>query len=268
VNTPTTSPHSSGDPFASVAPFYDLDLEGYEDDIALYRQFAETAGGPVLDLGCGTGRVAWALAEDGVEVIGVDFSEAMLAVARARTGSRTPTWVTADLRTFDLEREFALVLVPLGGLQHMEELDDLVAAFGSIRRHLAPEGLAVVDVEAPLPDDFAPGPQPLIEHWTREWRSTADAMPVTVSKLVSVEAQPAQARRSVTWHFDVQGSESPLRRVTAQFDLRIITLGELELAGRLVGLERSAAWGDYDMTPFDDGAQRLLMAFARSEAAG
>ena len=265
MNPAASFAHAGSDPFAAVAPFYDLDLEGYEDDVALYRLLAEQATDGVLELGCGTGRVALALAADGYEVVGVDISEAMLEIARGRAGSAAASWVHGDLRTLDLDREFLLVLVPLGGLQHMEELDDLVAALASIGRHLAPGGLAVVDVEAPLPEDFTPGPQPLIEHWTREWRAHPDASPAIVSKLVNVEAHPAQARRAVTWHFDIQGPEAPLRRVTAQFDLRTITRGELELAGRLAGLELSAAWGDYDMTPYDDGAERLVVAFARSE---
>ena len=86
-----------------------------------------------------------------------------------------------------------------------------------------------------------------------------------VSKLVNVEAHPAQARRTVTWHFDVQGPEAPLRRVTTRFNLRTITYGELELAGRLAGLGVSAAWGDYEMAAFGDGAERLVVAFMRSE---
>ena len=262
-----SSSSADGDPFAAVAPFYDLDLLGYDEDVVLYRQLAAASGGPVLELGCGTGRVALALVADGIEVVGVDISVAMLKIARDRAAGTSPgpTWVHDDFRTLALDREFPLVVVPLGGLQHMKELDDLVAAFASIRHHLAPDGLAVVDTEAPLPDDFAPGPQPLIEHWTREWFAEPGGAVATVSKLVSVEAHPAESRRSVTWHFDVQGADVPLRRVTAQFDLRTITLGELEMAGRLAGLELTAAWGDYEMTPFDDGAQRLVTAFGRSE---
>ncbi len=258
------APQSAGDPFAAVAPFYDLDLEGYDADIALYRELAARAEGPVLELGSGTGRVALALAADDHEVVGADVSAAMIDVARSRATSNSPEWVHADLRTLDLGRQFPLVLVPLGGLQHMETLDDLRAAFDSIARHLAPDGLAVVDVEAPLPDDFAPGPQPLIEHWTRTWER-ADAPPALVSKLVNVEAHPATSTRSVTWHFDVQAPEAPLRRVTAQFDLRTTTPGELELAGALAGLERSATWGDYEMSPFEDGDQRLIVAFTHEE---
>ena len=280
MNPAASAPTPGGDPFAALAPFYDLDLEGYDDDVEWYRALASEAEGAVLELGCGTGRVALALAEDGIEVVGVDISEAMLAVARERTeraGGTAPSWQQADLRDVDLGRVFQLVLVPLGGLQHMETLDDVVSAFDSIRRHLAPDGLAVVDVEAPLPDDFTPGPQPLIEHWTRDWRAHPEAAPATVSKLVSVEAHPSESLRAVTWHFDVQshsltdaqggarGVDAPLRRVTAQFDLRTFTLGELDLAGRLAGLEVSGAWGDYDLTPYDDGAQRLVVAFTPAE---
>ncbi len=265
MNPAASAPTSGGDPFAAVAPFYDLDLEGYDDDVAWYCQLAAEADGAVLELGCGTGRVARALALDGVEVVGVDISAAMLSIASEQPGGERASWVEGDLRTVDLGREFQLVVIPLGGLQHMAELDDLVAAFRSIRRHLAADGVAVVDVEAPLPDDFTPGPQPLIEHWTREWRPQPDGPVLTVSKLVSVEAYPSESRRAVTWHFDIQGADAPLRRETAQFDLRTITAAELELAGRLAGLEVSGRWGDYELTPFDDGAQRLVMAFARSE---
>lgn len=258
------APQSAGDPFAAVAPFYDLDLEGYDADVALYVELAARAEGPVLELGSGTGRIALALAAEGADVVGVDVSEGMLDIARGRASSNDPEWVHADLRTLDLGRQFPLVLVPLGGLQHMEELDDLRAAFDSIARHLAPEGLAVVDVEAPLPDDFAPGPQPLIEHWTRSWERP-DAPPALVSKLVNVEAHPSSSTRSVTWHFDIQAPEAALRRVTTQFDLRTMTPGELELAGALAGLEASAVWGDYEMSGFEDGDQRLIMAFTREE---
>ncbi len=245
------TPH---DPFAAVAEFYDLDLEGYEDDLALYRDIAELRDGAILELGCGTGRVLAALAADGVECVGVDVSPAMLARARERLeGVPSVELVEADLRSLDLGRRFSAVFVPLGGLQHMETLNDLVAALEAVDRHLTDEGMCVIDVEAPNADDFTPGPQPLIEHWTREWRGGQ------VTKLVSVLAHPAYGVREVTWHFDVQPAEGALRRVTEQFTLRTITPAELELAARAANLEVTGFFGDYDLaTPFDDGAERLI----------
>ncbi len=249
-------PSEAADPLSAVATFYDLDLEGYDRDVAMYRELANSrvAEGfaDVLELGCGTGRVAVALAEAGLDVVGVDISPAMLEVARQRVGSLPLELIEGDMREIDLARRFDAVLIPLGGLQHMETASDVAAALGAVARHLASRGLAVVDVEAPHPDDLTAGPQPLVEHWTRPWRGG------TVTKLVAVEGEPSRGLRRVTWHYDVQPADGPLRRVTARFTLRAITAGELELAARLAGLAVTAWYGDYDLSPVSDGDERLI----------
>ena len=269
----------AADPFAHVAHFYDLDLEGFDDDVALYLELVDGLGGlDVLELGCGTGRVAVPLAEAGLRVTGVDLSAAMLARARERAGGLPLRLVEGDMRTLDLAERFGAVLLPLGGLQHMASTGEVVAALTTLARHLAPDGVAVVDIEAPHPDDWLPGPRPLIEHWTRPLRSlegvegpedpedvdSRDAIGGTVTKLVAVEGRPVEALRLVTYHFDVQRPEGPLRRVTQQFELRVITAGELELAGRLAGLRVAAWYGDYDGAPPREGDERLIAVFRHS----
>lgn len=248
------------DPIEVIAPFYDLDLEGYEEDIDLYLALSEEHPGPVLELGCGTGRVATALARAGAAVVGVDLSPAMLALARTREGAERVTWRAADMRSLALGQTFALVLVPLGGLQHLETVDDVIETFASLASHLATDGVAVVDVESPRPEDFEAGPQPLLEHWTRPWQDGH------VTKWVSSVGGPALGLREVTWHFDQQTADGVLRRRTAQFTMRTYTLAELVLAGRSAGLEAVAVHGDYDGSPYDDGAQRLIVTFAHPEA--
>ena len=246
------------DPFAVIAPFYDLDLAGYDRDVTMYRELAASRGPAVLELGCGTGRVASPLAAAGLEVVGVDASPAMLAVARERAGDAPFATVEGDMRTLDLGRRFDAVLIPLGGLQHMETAEEVAAALATVARHLAPGGMAVVDVEAPHPQDLEPGPQPLVEHWTRPWRGGS------VTKLVAVEGAPVRGLRHVTWHFDVQPPEGALARLTARFTLRTVTAGELELAARLAGLAVTAWHGDYDLSPAADGDERLIALLERS----
>jgi SAM-dependent methyltransferase len=244
------------DPFAALAPFYDLDLEGYEDDVRLYEQLLHSGVRRVLELGCGTGRVAAPLARAGLEVTGVDISPAMLAIGHERAGALGVRLIEGDMRALDLGEQFDAVLVPLGGLQHLETVDDLLAGLGTVARHLAPEGLGVVDVEAPHAEDFTAGPQPLVEHWTREWASGGGAQ---VTKTVAVDARPAEGVREVTWHFDVQPAEGPLRRVTQRFTLRTLTPAEIALAARIAGLEVTGEFGSYDLDPYDDGAERLIV---------
>ena len=251
------------DPFALVARFYDLDLEGFDDDVVLYLELA--AGLDVLELGCGTGRVAVPLAEAGLRVTGVDLSPAMLARARERAEGLPLRLVEGDMRTLDLAERFGAVVLPLGGLQHMATVAEVVAALETVARHLAPDGRAVVDVEAPHPDDWLPGPRPLIEHWTRTL-GAAGGPAGSVTKLVAVEGRPVEALRLVTYHFDVQPAEGPLQRITQQFELRVITAGELELAGRLSGLRVAAWYGDYEGAPPREGDERLIAVFEHAIA--
>jgi SAM-dependent methyltransferase len=249
-----TLPDAS-DPWSATAPFYDLDLEGIEDDITMYREIATRQAGPVLELGCGTGRVALALARAGLAVVGVDYSAAMLDVARGESQGLPLRLIQADMRGIDVRERFATVLIPFGGLQHMETASDVVDTFGTVARHLADDGIAIVDVEAPQPDDLTAGPRPLVAHWTRPWRGGL------VTKLVAVDGRPSECRRIVTFHYDVQPVEGPLYRVSHEFSLRVITSGELELAARLAGLELTALYGDYELSPFDDGDLRQVAVF-------
>ncbi len=247
------------DLWALSAPFYDLDLEGVDDDVTMYRELAIRQDGPVLELGCGTGRIALPLARAGLTVTGVDLSSGMLDVARAQSDGLPLTFVEADLRTFRVRRKFATVLVPFGTMQHMETARDVADAMATVKRHLALGGIAIIDIENPRPEDLEPGPQPLVAHWTRAWEGGH------VTKLVAVEPRPAEGVRYVTFHYDVQPPDGGLRRVSHEFLLRLITAGELELAGRLAGLDMVAIYGDYELSPVTDGADRLVATFEHAQ---
>lgn len=248
-------PALNSDPWSLVAPLYDLDFEEFDDDVTMYRELGVRQRGPVLELACGTGRVAAELARAGLDVVGVDFSAGMLGVAAERTRGLPVTLVEGDIRDVRLGRQFGMVLIPLGSLQHLESAADVVAALETVASHLAEDGLAIVDVEAPQPEDFTSGPRPLVAHWTRRWRDSL------VTKLVAVDGVPSECRRQVTFHYDIQPNDGPFRRVSHEFNLRTITSGELELAGRLAGLELTALYGDYELTPLGDGDLRQVAVF-------
>ena len=252
------------DPLAAYAPFHDLDLGGFEDDLPFWLGLAEGRGS-VLELGCGGGRVAAPLAAAGLRVAGADVSASMLALARRRAAGLPLRLVEGDMRSLRLGERFGAVFVPLGGLQHLETAEDVAAAFATIAAHLAPGGVAAVDVEAPHPDDWLPGPRPLVEHWTRPLPADCASGPGLVTKLVAVDGRPAEQRRLVAYHFDAQPEAGPLRRTTARFALRVVTAGEIELAARLAGLRVAARYGDWDGSPPDDGDDRIVAVLERGE---
>jgi SAM-dependent methyltransferase len=130
---------------------YDVSVSDWPGEIDFYRALAAEArakGGKVLELGCGTGRVAIRLARDGVEVVGLDLSGAMLAVAREKSaGIGSLGWIEGDMRAFELGETFHLAIIPGHGFQNLLTAEDQRACLESARRHLAPGGLLVVHLD-------------------------------------------------------------------------------------------------------------------------
>jgi SAM-dependent methyltransferase len=126
--------------------------------VRFYVALADRVGGPVLELGCGAGRVAVPIARAGHEIVGLDASAPMLEHARARTArlpARARTLVTlvrGDLRTFRLGRRFPLIISPFNAVQHLYTRADVEHFLERVRAHLDPAGLFVFDVLMPEPE--------------------------------------------------------------------------------------------------------------------
>lgn len=133
-----------------LAQFYDLD-NGWRPDMEACRTLADGEGRTaILDLGCGTGRLAAALAQTpGRQVVGADPAAAMLAIARARPGGERVEWVEADARTLRLGRRFDLILLTGHAFQVFLTAEDRLAALRTIAAHLAPGGRFVFDSRSP-----------------------------------------------------------------------------------------------------------------------
>ena len=138
---------------AFYAETYDVVVQDWPGEIDFYRALAAEAtskGQSVLEVACGTGRVALRLAQDGIDIVGLDLSPAMLDVAREKSGGMSNVrWVHADMRSFDLGETFGLAIIPGHSFQNIVEVEDQVATLQAVRRHLVPDGLLVVHVDQP-----------------------------------------------------------------------------------------------------------------------
>ena len=124
--------------------WHDVECGSYAADLPLWRELAAAAGGPVLDVGAGTGRVALDLAARGADVHALDLEAGLLAALRARAAERDLTVAThvGDARDFDLgELRFALILAPMQTVQLLDGEHGRAAFLAAARRHLAPGGL-------------------------------------------------------------------------------------------------------------------------------
>jgi SAM-dependent methyltransferase len=158
-------PAGSHDEYATIADLYDY-VAPYRDrgDIAFFVDAAVTAGGQVLEVGCGTGRVLIPTARTGIDIVGLDLSGQMLATCRERL-LREPaavqekaTLVHADMRHFDLGRRFALATIPFRPFQHLLTVDDQLSCLGAIRQHLVDGGVLIFDIFNPSLDALANQP--------------------------------------------------------------------------------------------------------------
>jgi SAM-dependent methyltransferase len=153
-------------PTADPVIWHDVECAGYAADLALWRELAARADGPVLDLGCGTGRVALDLAARGHDVTGLDSEPELVRALAARArerGLRVRTEV-ADARSFSLGREFGLVIAPMQVVQLLGGKPGWLRMLESVRDHLVPggrfaaaladpfEGIPVEDASPPVPD--------------------------------------------------------------------------------------------------------------------
>jgi SAM-dependent methyltransferase len=127
-------------------------------DVAFYESLAQETGGPVLEVACGTGRIALVLAEKGLDVTAVDISEGMLSVARSKAAGRSAstrrrlTLVRQDMCQLSLGRRFGFVFVPARSFQHLLTIGEQRTALEAIRRHLEPAGRVVLHLFDPRLD--------------------------------------------------------------------------------------------------------------------
>ncbi len=137
------------------AAYYDFTYKRRRHDVRFYVQMAEQYGGPVLELGVGSGRVATAIARAGIDVVGIEPVAAMLNAAKEKQKALPKgkqghlTLRRGDARTVRLARTFPLVISPFNVFMHLYTRRCLERAFASVRAHLAPKGRFVFDVLMP-----------------------------------------------------------------------------------------------------------------------
>ncbi|MEU4393535.1 class I SAM-dependent methyltransferase [Kribbella sp. NPDC023855] len=242
--------------FYSDARLYDLMFPGGGPAVDFYRAEVNRQGGRVLELGCGTGHKLIPIASDGHPCVGVDLSADMLAEAQRKADERgvAVEWMQGDMRDFDLGRTFDFVFITANSLLHLQEADDLVSCFRSVRRHLAPGARFVFDV-------FNPSVRLLAEadgvRRTRESLSFTEPHRGNVTvEVAEIYDAPAQVTRG-TWYLSTDAEPD---FVVVPLEIRSIFPQELPLLLSLGGLRLTDRFGDWSGRPFaSDSALQLCI---------
>ncbi len=255
---PAASPDP--DPYASLPDLYDLEHADFDDDLSLYLNLAEIIGDPILELGCGTGRILLPLADAGWRVTGIDRSAAMLAKARsavAAGGSQARVHlIESDFSqaASAVGGPFGLVIIGLNGFMHLPSPDAQLLCLRAARDALDPRGQLVIDILNPTPDSLRSFDHGVVHEgrWTAADGTVIDKFG---SRRVSSAAQTIETR---LWYDSVH-TDGALRRTISEFTLRYVHQAELALMLELAGFVEVQFYGTYDLDPFDDGSDRLIV---------
>jgi ubiquinone/menaquinone biosynthesis C-methylase UbiE len=260
---PRTGPADGWSGWDQYAPFYDWENAQTlgRRDLGFWRRTAARATGPVLELGCGTGRLSLPLAASGVPIVGLDRSSEMLAragkrLARRRRSTRIDL-VRGDMRSLPFRNDaFGMVFAPYGVLQSLTRDRDLSAALRDAHRVLTPGGLFGLDLVPDVPN----------------WQEYHDRVQLRGrlaggAKVTLIESVQQDRRRFLTT-FDqrfvvtgVPGWRKSPRKSEHRFQLTFRTLPVSRMTGRLerAGFAVEAVFGSYRGAPWDEGADVWLV---------
>lgn len=241
----------------TYAPFYDWENARTlgRRDVPFWRRVTLGAPGPVLELGCGTGRVSLPLARAGVDLVGIDRSGPMLDRAIRRAGARRCHFVRGDIRALPFDaRAFSMVLAPYGILQSLLADRDLKATLESVARVLPRGGTFGVDL---VPD---------VPNW-REYdnRIQLRGRAAGGAHLTLIESVRQDPRRRLTI-FDQRYVKRRGRTLTEhRFELAFRTLTVAQMTRRLerAGFVVDAVLGDYQGRPWDARADVWIILARR-----
>jgi SAM-dependent methyltransferase len=244
-----------------IAHYYDAGyavLPGLGADVAFYRALAAGAGGPVLELGCGTGRVLARIAEDGHACTGLDASPAMLARLRARApGVRT---VEGDMRDFDLGgARFALIYSAFRAFQHLEEVEDQLRCLACVRTHLAAGARFAFDVFNPRLDLLASDDDSEFE----DLRFEQDGE--DIARYARVARDRARQCLRVAFRYERRASGRVVGDAHAEVTMRWFYRYELLHLMHRAGFAEVEIHGDFDGSPVS-GESPALVVVAQQEA--
>jgi SAM-dependent methyltransferase len=248
------------DAYEKLARFYDLQHADLTADLIFFQHFARQSNGPVLEVGCGTGRLLLPLVEAGIDVTGVDASPAMLALARRKLGERVAL-VEGDMRTVQLPGRYALIIISINTFMHLLTTADQLAALSNLARHLRADGQLFIDL--PAGDELA--------HQDPDGRLTLEQTfidPQTghaVTKFVASRIDWATQRQEVTYIYDELVEDGTVRRTVVPMTLRHVFRYELALLLDKAGYQLETLYGDYDLSPYGEGGPRMI-AVARLKA--
>jgi SAM-dependent methyltransferase len=251
--------------YDSLARFYDLENADFIEDLDFWVGLAKEAGGPVLELGCGSGRVTQQIARAGIAITGIDNSEPMLAMARARLNRNAAvtnrvTLVNGDMTKLDATElksaMFNLVICPFNTFMHLLTVTEQIALLTSARQHLEAGGQLVLDLTNPAPAYADPPSETL----TLERTFRDEAHNQTIEQFSTLQLDRLDQIAHIVYRYDALAVDGALSRTLVPLTLRYTFPAEMALLLGQTGFRLAHLYGDYDEeVSLGDESERMVV---------
>lgn len=274
--------HDNLDEFADAENYDDVnaDAEG-EAGKAFYLALATAHGGPVLDLACGTGRVAISLAQRGLQVTALDIVPGMLAVARRKAGDMPIRWVEGDARDFDLEETFRFIFMTGNAFQAFVTRSEQEAVLRCVHTHLNDEGIFAFEVRNPRWARATAAPDALGQHSARYayrggFFANLESDPVERASegYVDREGNQVTIQESQEWEHAAQilhidswrewRTNGETHRRRSRTALRYTFPQEMRMLLEYNGFAIRAQYGDWDNSPLTAESMSIITVSRKS----
>lgn len=249
--------------YVTIARYYDAEHQDKTDDLLMYSELANEYGGPVFEVGSGTGRVMFHLAKAGYEVHGIDIEPAMLDRARKLAESQPAlksrlTFIQDDVLKYKTDKRYPLVIVPYNGLMHFHDQEQQLKLLRRLHDLTADDGLLVLDLPNPADAFAAQDTDAMIFEKTFLEPDTGHlVMQYSVS---SVDRTDQLIR--INWIYDEVGGDGTVKRTLAPVIFRFFFYAEVRLLLQASGFTVEAVYGSPELDPYEDVCERMIV-FAR-----
>ena len=246
------------------ASFYDYYSTGLEGDVEFYIEEAKKSGSPVLELGCGTGRILIPIAKADIDVFGLDRAPSMLEVAKRKISKLDDKiqhrieLIEGDMRNFSLVQKFKLVIIPYRAFLHLLTTDDQKQALNNIREHLLDDGRLIFNIFDPRLDFIVAHSGALGSAPTKD---TEFIYPQTGNKVIvwdTVQFYPEQQIIDQYFIFEELNNEGKvISKTYSKLILRFIYRYEMEHLLEICGYKVESLYGDFKRGPFKYGGEQI-----------
>jgi SAM-dependent methyltransferase len=248
--------------YATIARYYDSEHHDKDEDLPLYSEVADEAGGPILIVGSGTGRLALHLAAQGHHVHGIEIESAMLDRARqkrdampALAGSVTFHFADVLDPKLKIDEKFSLVIIPYNTFMHFLTLEQQAALLKRAKGWLSEGGLIVIDLpNAGEAYSSLDTEAVILERTFLEQETGHLVMQQSVSRL-----DRSEQNMEISWIYDEITGDGTVQRTIVPVTVHYFFLSEMTLLLRSAGFALETVYGDFDGSPFFDGCPRMIV---------